>query len=241
MNKLPILKIVLAGFAFAVTHWKKLIEITIVPLIIALPFLLILPEIISEILRIFELVSSGVITFEQISTGDSKTDVQIPENFFYYFILFAFAYASISIHIIRVVVLGEESVKSFMPTFDIANIGRYLLLLVFISLTPILSVLITGIPILQMIVSFLIIPITLSFVRISLDLPIKYKWSLNFPSQINLFFIQIILPQIIGFIFIFLAGLTNFGELLYVAIMIILFYWSQITLGFCYKIITQND
>ena len=99
MNKLPILKIVLAGFAFAATHWKKLFEITIVPLMLALPFLLTLPE-------MFEI-------YEQILSGDLKTDVQLPPNFLYYFILFGFAYVSISIHIIRIVILGEESVKSF--------------------------------------------------------------------------------------------------------------------------------
>ena len=227
MNKLPILKIVLAGFAFAATHWKKLFEITLVPLILALPFLLTLPEMF------------GI--YEQILSGDLKTDIQLPPNFLYYFILFGFAYVSISIHIIRIVVLGEESVKSFLPTFDIAKIGRYLLLTIIIGLLTMLPVLITGMPILQLIVYFLIIPITLNFVRISIDLPNQYKWNLNFPTQMNLFFIQAILPAIVSIIFIFLADLTNLGGPLDIVIKIILFYWSQITLGFCYKIVTQSD
>jgi hypothetical protein len=96
-------------------------------------------------------------------------------------------------------------------------------------------------PILQLIVYFLIIPITLNFVRISIDLPNQYKWNLNFPTQMNLFFIQAILPAIVSIIFIFLADLTNLGGALDIVIKIILFYWSQITLGFCYKIITQSD
>jgi hypothetical protein len=139
------------------------------------------------------------------------------------------------------VVLGEESVKSFLPTFDIAKIGRYLLLTIIIGLLTMLPVLITGMPILQLIVYFLIIPITLNFVRISIDLPNQYKWNLNFPTQMNLFFIQAILPAIVSIIFIFLADLTNLGGALDIVIKIILFYWSQITLGFCYKIITQSD
>jgi hypothetical protein len=44
MNALPINKIILAGFAFALTHWKKIIEISIFPALISIPFLLILPD-----------------------------------------------------------------------------------------------------------------------------------------------------------------------------------------------------
>jgi hypothetical protein len=52
MNQLPIYKIFVAGFAFVLTHWKKIIEISILPLLLALPLLSLSAEII-ELIGVF--------------------------------------------------------------------------------------------------------------------------------------------------------------------------------------------
>ncbi|MBE8190543.1 MAG: hypothetical protein HAW58_06850 [Candidatus Thioglobus sp.] len=44
MNQLPINKIFLAGFAFTLAHWQKILQISILPLLISTPFLSITPE-----------------------------------------------------------------------------------------------------------------------------------------------------------------------------------------------------
>ncbi|RUM81736.1 MAG: hypothetical protein DSZ17_05530 [Candidatus Thioglobus sp.] len=76
MNALPINKIFLAGFAFALTHWKKIIEISIFPLIISSPFLMIVPELLG--------------LMEQVFSGGELLDVQLPDNMMVYLILFLY-------------------------------------------------------------------------------------------------------------------------------------------------------
>ena len=44
MNQLPINKIFVAGFAFVTVHWKKILEISIIPVLISLPLLISIPE-----------------------------------------------------------------------------------------------------------------------------------------------------------------------------------------------------
>jgi hypothetical protein len=44
MYQLPIHKIFVAGFAFATVHWRKIPEISIVPVLISLPLLMSAPE-----------------------------------------------------------------------------------------------------------------------------------------------------------------------------------------------------
>ena len=66
MNALPINKIFLAGFAFALTHWKKIIEISIFPLLISSPFLMIVPELLG--------------LMEQVFKGGELLDVQLQQR-----------------------------------------------------------------------------------------------------------------------------------------------------------------
>jgi hypothetical protein len=58
MNALPINKIFLAGFAFALTHWKKIIEISVVPVLLSMPlfFIIIDPNFLEILSKIVEFV-----------------------------------------------------------------------------------------------------------------------------------------------------------------------------------------
>jgi len=66
MNSLPINKIFLAGFAFALTHWKKIIEISILPVLISSPFLMVVPELLG--------------LMEQVFNGGKLIEVVLPEK-----------------------------------------------------------------------------------------------------------------------------------------------------------------
>ena len=70
MNSLPINKIFLAGFAFALTHWKKIIEISILPVLISSPFLMVVPELLG--------------LMEQVFNGGKLIEVVLPENMMAY-------------------------------------------------------------------------------------------------------------------------------------------------------------
>ncbi|HCW71858.1 MAG TPA: hypothetical protein DHI05_01990, partial [Gammaproteobacteria bacterium] len=157
MNALPINKIFLAGFAFALTHWKKIIEISIFPLMISLPFLMIVPELLG--------------LMEQMFSGGELLNVQLPDNMMIYLILFFYGYITLSINMYRLVMLGEQSTGGFMPVLDVNKIIRFIGLTLFVGLVTVIPVMITGMPLLQLIVYFLIIPITLNFVGIAIDQP----------------------------------------------------------------------
>jgi len=87
-----------------------------------------------------------------------------------------------------------------------------------------------------LIVYFLIIPITLNFVSIAIDQPSKYKWNLSFTTHMNLFFLQAILPALVGMLFA-----TLLGPMLGWVVKVVLFYWTLVTLALCYQLIHANN
>ncbi len=227
MNALPINKIFLAGFAFALTHWKKIIEISIFPVLISLPFLMVVPELLGLMEKLF---SSGELL-----------DVQLPENMMIYLLLFFYGYVTLSINMYRLVILGEQSIAGFMPVLDVNKIIRFVGLTLFVGLVTVIPVMITGMPLLQLVVYFLIIPITLNFVSIAIDQPSKYKWNLSFTTHMNLFFLQAILPALVGMLFAALANIVGLGSILEWVVRVVLFYWTLVTLALCYQLIEANN
>jgi len=227
MNALPINKIFLAGFAFALTHWKKIIEISIFPLMISLPFLMIVPELLG--------------LMEQMFSGGELLNVQLPDNMMIYLILFFYGYITLSINMYRLVMLGEQSTGGFMPVLDVNKIIRFIGLTLFVGLITVIPVMITGMPLLQLIVYFLIIPITLNFVGIAIDQPSKYKWNLSFTTHMNLFFLQAILPALVGMLFAALSNIVGLGSILEWVAKVVVFYWTLVTLALCYQLIQTNS
>ncbi|HAO86538.1 MAG TPA: hypothetical protein DEP16_04280 [Gammaproteobacteria bacterium] len=227
MNALPINKIFLAGFAFALTHWKKIIEISIFPLMISLPFLMIVPELLG--------------LMEQVFSGGELLNVQLPDNMMIYLILFFYGYITLSINMYRLVMLGEQSTGGFMPVLDVNKIIRFIGLTLFVGLVTVIPVMITGMPLLQLIVYFLIIPITLNFVGIAIDQPSKYKWNLSFTTHMNLFFLQAILPALVGMLFAALSNIVGLGSILEWVAKVVVFYWTLVTLALCYQLIQTNS
>jgi hypothetical protein len=88
---------------------------------------------------------------------------------------------------------------------------------------------------------FLIIPITLNFINIAIDQPSKYKWNLSFTTHMNLFFLQAILPALVGMLFAALANIIGLPPILEWTVKVILFYWTLVTLALCYQLIQANS
>ncbi len=226
MSILPINKIILASFAFALTHWKKIIEISILPVVLSLPFLLILPQMLELMEAVFQ--------------GGDPTDIVLPENMMPYLLVFLYAYVSLSINMYRLVILGPQSVSITTPVFNLAQIARFIGLTLVVGFVTTVPVMLTGIGILQLIAYFLIIPITLNFVNIAIQQPSKYKWQLSFVSQANLFLLQAIIPALIGMMATALFSSIGLPEAFEWAVKAIVFYWSLINLALCYQLITTN-
>ena len=227
MNILPINKIILASFAFALTHWKKVVEISILPVAISLPLLLILPQ-------MFDLM-------EVVFQGGDLTEVVLPDNTPIYLLLFLYGYIMLSVNMYRLVVLGGQNVSAMSPIFNIRQIFRFIGLTLFVGFITTVPVMLTGIDFLQLIIYFLIMPMTLNFVNIAINQPSNYKWKLNFASQANLFLLQAIIPALIGMIFTSLFGAIGFPEAFGWVIKAILFYWSLVNLALCYQLIQEAN
>ncbi len=240
MNALPINKIFLAGFAFALTHWKKIIEISIFPVLLSMPlfFIIIDPSFLETLSKIMELVQKepplmllNNIEFIQLSN-------QLPKSIPLYLLLSLYAQIMLSINMYRLVIQGEALVNGLVPIFNFRKIIKFFALMFLVGLvTSIFS----G-SIIQMIISFLIVPITLNFVRISIGESFQYKWNLSFPTQVNLFFIQMVLPLMILLLLIFIDGhLGANGVVATTLFVVVFFYWVPITLALCYQLIQANN
>lgn len=226
MNVLPINKIMLASVAFALTNWKKILEISILPVLISIPFLVILPDMLNIINSVFN--------------NKEIADIQLPDNMMIYLLLFFYGYLTLSINVYRLVILGQNSVSGIIPVLNFNKIIRFVGLTLFIGLATMAPVIISGIAFLQLIMYFLIIPITLNFINIAINQPSKYKWDLNFVSQANLFFLQIILPALVGMIFSSLISLIGLPDILGWAVKAIVFYWTLISLALCYQLVVKQ-
>jgi len=224
--ELPINKIILASFAFILTYFKKLVEISIIPVAISIPFLSILPDMLTIMEDVYS--SKGVI------------DITLPENMHIYLLLFIYGYVSLSINAYKLVMKGEESV-GFLPTANIGKIFKFLLLSIIVGMATMIPVMLTGIPFVQLIVYFLIIPITLNFINISLGMESKYKWNLTLPVQVNLFFLQAVLPALVGMIFTAIFTALGLSMVFEWVVKAVVFYWTLISLALCYQVINQKS
>jgi hypothetical protein len=194
---------------------------------ISLPLLLILPQ-------MFELM-------DVVFQGGELTEVVLPDNTPVYLLLFFYGYIMLSVNMYRLVVLGEQAVSAMSPIFDIRQIFRFIGLTLFIGFVTTVPVMLTGIGFLQLVIYFLIMPITLNFVRIALHQPSNYKWQLNFVSQANLFLLQAIIPALIGMIFTALFSALGLSDVFGWIVKTVLFYWSLVNLALCYQLIQKAN
>ena len=227
MKQLPINKIFLAGIAFALTHWRKILEISILPLLVSIPFLFILEEL------------SALMT--QVFSDGKLVDMQLPDNAIIYFMLFFYGYIMLSINMYRLVMLGEAAVNGLlMPIFDINKMIRFIGLTLVVGIITTVPVMITGLQFLHLLMYFLIIPITLNFINIALGQPSKYRWNLPFISHLNLFFLQIILPALVTILFSAMINAIGLSPIFEWVVRLVLLYWTLVTLALCYQLINNS-
>jgi hypothetical protein len=240
MNALPINKIFLAGFAFALTHWKKIIEISIIPLLLSLPLLL-----------------NGIEVFKQIEQAVTNQTITLTEYFGVYLLLFFYGYVTFIINIYRLVVLGEDSVRSFTPLLDGYKIINFIGLVLLISLMTLalfvlVMLLLSGLKfqilgnekvlvLLQFMIYFFIVPVTLNFVSIAINQPFKLQWNLSLRTHVSLFLIQVIFPTAVVIILSYLTNIIEFIFILEWVVGLMLFYWLPITLALCYRLINTTN
>ena len=224
---LPIKKTILASLAFIIMHWRKIIEISIIPMIFAFPLLLVLPELMA--------------VSKQLFMGQTGVSISVPDNTLLYMLLFLFGYALLSINLARLVMLGTGSVSILSCVFEFGKIAKYTGLTMLIGFAIVFPTALTGLLFVQLIVYFLIVPLTLNFVNVAIGRALNLRWRLTFIVHVNLFLMQVLLPTLFAYLFGIVADVLGLNTYVTLLVQVIIFYWSGVNLAFCYRVIVAHN
>ena len=219
MKNFPIRQTILATLAFTFSNWKKLLEVSIFPLLAALPFITILPELMT------------ILQAQFFGVGEVKA---YPRLYELYLLMFDYAYMALIINIYRLVVSGGQSVAMLGVVMPNLRLGRFFLLFIFLSIATQFPIFIS--PFLIPIIYFLLIPTSLNLVGLANDASYK-RIKLNISVQFSVFLIKLCVP-------IILVGLTiiiGVNEMIFWGIMVLIMYWMAISFALCYRVIMANS
>ena len=219
MKNIPIRKTTLATLAFTFSNWQKLLEVSIFPLLAALPFITILPELMT------------ILQAQLFGIGEVQA---YPRFYELYLLMFDYAYMALIINIYRLVVSGSQSVARLGVVIPSLRLGRFFLLFIFLSIATQFPIFIS--PFLVPVIYFLLIPISLNLVGLANDVSYK-RIKLNLGVQFSVFLIKLGVP-------IILVGLTiivGVNEMIFWGIMALIMYWMAISFALCYRVIMANS
>ncbi|MDP6162928.1 MAG: hypothetical protein QGF84_00290 [Candidatus Thioglobus sp.] len=219
MKNIPIRQTTLATLAFTFSNWQKLLEVSIFPLLAALPFITILPELMT------------ILQAQLFGVGEVQA---YPRFYELYLLMFDYAYMALIINIYRLVVSGSQSVARLGVVIPSLRLGRFFLLFIFLSIATQFPIFIS--PFLVPVIYFLLIPISLNLVGLANDVPYK-RIKLNLGVQFSVFLIKLGVP-------IILVGLTiivGVNEMIFWGIMALIMYWMAISFALCYRVIMANS
>ena len=219
MNNIPIRQTILATLAFAFSNWQKLLEFSVFPFLAAIPFITILPELMT------------ILQAQLFGVGEVK---EYPRFYELYLIMFDYAYMALIINIYRLVVSGHGSVARLGVVFPSLRLGRFFLLFLFLSIATQFPIIFS--PFLVPIIYFLLIPMSLNLVGLANDAPYK-KNKLRLSVQFGILIIKLGVPAIlVGLIILF-----GVGEIIFWAAMVLIIFWMAISFALCYKVIMANN
>ena len=219
MNNIPIRQTILATLAFAFSNWQKLLEFSVFPFLAAIPFITILPELMT------------ILQAQLFGVGEVK---EYPRFYELYLIMFDYAYMALIINIYRLVVSGHGSVARLGVVFPSLRLGRFFLLFLFLSIATQFPIIIS--PFLVPIIYFLLIPMSLNLVGLANDVPYT-KNKLRLSVQFGILVIKLGVPAIL----VGLIILLGVGEIIFWAAMVLIIFWMAISFALCYKVIMANN
>jgi len=219
MTNMPIIQTILASLAFAFSNWKKLVEVSIFPLLMALPLVTILPEMM------------GVLQAQLFGVGQVQA---YPQFYQLYLLMFDYGYIAILINIYRLVVSGGASVARLGVVLPSIRLGRFFVLFLLLSIATQLPLFFIS-PLLIPLVYFLLIPFALNLVSIANDVPYK-KIKLPARVQLSVFLIKLGVPSFLVALVILIGA-----QFVFWGVMIIIIYWMSISFALCYRVIAANN
>lgn len=219
MNNIPIKQTILATLAFSYSNWQKILEVSIFPLLAAIPFITILPEL--------------MVTLQAQLFGVGEVQ-EYPRFYELYLLMFDYAYMALIINIYRLVVKGDQAVARLGVVFPNLRLGRFFLLFLFLSLATQFPIFIS--PFLVPIIYFLLIPMSLNLVGLANDVSYT-KIKLSFSVQFGVLIIKLGVPAIL----LGLIILLGVGQVIFWVVMGLIVYWMAISFALCYKVILANN
>ncbi len=220
MNKLSILKITSASFSWMVLYAKRILELSIIPILLMLPF-------------IFSFTHLMTIIQSQPLNALKTTQLSIPSALLFYLLLALYAYVLLSINIHRLVILGENSIARFGVWLPDMRLGHFFLILVLVQILLVLPILITKLPILYFVVYYLIAPMMMKLVGIAIEAENR-PYPMNYSVRFSFVTLQAILPMFVMLPFVLLTQNTPIFIMM-IVIKIIITYWMLISLSLIYK------
>ena len=219
MNNIPTKQTILATLAFSYSNWQKIIEVSIFPLLAAIPFITILPELMVTLQA------------QLFGVGEVK---EYPRFYELYLLMFDYAYMALIINIYRLVVKGDQAVARLGVVFPNLRLGRFFLLFLFLSLATQFPIFIS--PFLVPIIYFLLIPMSLNLVGLANDVSYT-KIKLSLSVQFGVLIIKLGVPAIL----LGLIILLGVGQVIFWVVMGLIVYWMAISFALCYKVILANN
>ena len=213
MNNIPIKQTILATLAFSYSNWQKILEVSIFPLLAAIPFITILPEL--------------MVTLQAQLFGVGEVQ-DYPRFYELYLIMFDYAYMALIINIYRLVVKGDQAVARLGVVFPNLRLGRFFLLFLFLSLATQFPIFIS--PFLVPIIYFLLIPMSLNLVGLANDASFT-KIKLSLSVQFGVLIIKLGVPAIL----LGLIILLGVGQVIFWVVMGLIVYWMAISFALCYS------
>ena len=219
MNNIPIKQTILATLAFSYSNWQKILEVSIFPLLAAIPFITILPEL--------------MVTLQAQLFGVGEVQ-EYPRFYELYLIMFDYAYMALIINIYRLVVKGDQAVARLGVVFPNLRLGRFFLLFLFLSLATQFPIFIS--PFLVPIIYFLLIPMSLNLVGLANDASFT-KIKLSLSVQFGVLIIKLGVPAIL----LGLIILLGVGQVIFWVVMGLIVYWMAISFALCYRVVLANN
>ena len=219
MNNIPIKQTILATLAFSYSNWQKILEVSIFPLLAAIPFITILPEL--------------MVTLQAQLFGVGEVQ-EYPRFYELYLIMFDYAYMALIINIYRLVVKGDQAVARLGVVFPNLRLGRVFILFLFLSLATQFPIFIS--PFLVPIIYFLLIPMSLNLVGLANDASFT-KIKLSLSVQFGVLIIKLGVPAIL----LGLIILLGVGQVIFWVVMGLIVYWMAISFALCYRVILANN
>jgi hypothetical protein len=166
--------------------------------------------------------------------------VILPNGTLFYMLLFFYAHITVSINFCRLVAYPKKPF-SYFSLIDFSSFVRFITLSSLIEFTIILPGLLTNIAWLQLITAFFLLPLTLNYIHIALNQPIKWKWKLSWQMRFDLLFLQVILPLSLSLIILVTLKAIDMPSWLSWAFGLLIFYWRLLTLTLSYQLIHKTN